>query len=90
MLISTYLWHSNAMEAVQSIITSLFSVNSIWSVVFRGLIWLVVSVIIIISVDNPNAQESLKNMKANLGFFFMFLILGTVLIYMLFGMSPKT
>lgn len=75
---------------MQNIVTSLFAVNSIWSVIFRGLIWLVVSVIIIISVDNPNAQESLKNMKANLGFFFMFLILGTVLVYMLFGMAPQT
>jgi hypothetical protein len=78
------------MEVMQNIVTSLFAVNSIWSVIFRGLIWLVVSVIIIISVDNPNAQESLKNMKANLGFFFMFLILGTVLVYMLFGMAPQT
>lgn len=77
------------MEVVRDIVSSLFAVNSIWSVAFRGLIWLVVSIIIIISVDNPNAQDSLKNMKANLGFFFMFLILGTVLVYMLFGMFPQ-
>jgi len=77
------------MPAVPDLIHALFSVNSIWSVIFRGLIWLVVSVIIIISVDNPNAQASLKNMKANLGFFFMFLILGTVLVYLLFGLAPQ-
>ncbi len=86
----TLLWHIKAMDTIRELVTSLFAVNSIWSVVFRGFIWLVVSIIIIVSVDNPNAQDSLKNMKANLGFFFMFLILGTVLVYLLFGMSPKS
>lgn len=76
------------METVQEIISSLFAIDSIWSVVFRGIVWFVVAFIIIISVDSPNVDRSLKNMKSNLGFFFMFLILGTVLISLLFGYQP--
>lgn len=76
------------MENVQQIFVSLFSINSIWSVVFRGVLWLIVSVIIIVSLDNPNTDKSLKNMKANLGFFFMFVVLGTLLISLLFGFQP--
>lgn len=75
------------MPAYEEIIQSLFAVDSIWSVVFRGAIWFVVALIIIVSVDNPNTDKSLKNMKSNLGFFFMFLVLSTGLVYLLFGYS---
>ncbi len=78
------------METVQHLLVQLFSINSIWSVVFRGILWLVVSIIIIASLDNPNTDQSLKNMKANLGFFFMFVVLGTILISLLFGFQPMS
>ena len=76
------------MEMVQTIISSLFKVDSIWSVIFRGVIWFVVSIVIIMSVDSPDMDKSLSNMKANLGFFFVFLILGTGLTMLLFGYKP--
>ena len=76
------------MEIVSEIATSLFSPNSIWSVVFRGVLWFAVALVIIVSVDNPNVDKSLSNMKANLGFFFMFIVLGTILVTLLFGQAP--
>jgi hypothetical protein len=76
------------MEMVQTVVSSLFKVDSIWSVIFRGVIWFVVSIVIIMSVDSPDMDKSLSNMKANLGFFFVFLILGTGLTMLLFGYKP--
>lgn len=76
------------MATIQEIALSIFKVDSIWSVVFRGILWFVVSMIIIVSVDNPNSEKSLTNMKANLGFFFVFLVLATGLTMLLFGYKP--
>jgi hypothetical protein len=45
------------------------AVDSVWSIVIRGVIWIIISFIIIISMDNPNADLAHKKMKANLGFF---------------------
>lgn len=80
--------HIKDMEIVSNFVNSIFQVDSIWSVIFRGLIWFVVSVIIIVSVDSPNMDKSLTNMKANLGFFFVFIVLGTGLTMLLFGYKP--
>ncbi|MCB9813610.1 MAG: hypothetical protein H6772_04350 [Pseudomonadales bacterium] len=63
----------------------MFRLDSIWSVIVRGLIWFVVATIIIISVDNPDSDKSLKYLKSNLGFFAMFMVLSGGLIYLLFG-----
>ena len=73
------------MSGFSEFILSLFRLDSIWSVVFRGVIWLVVSLIIIISLDKPDIDRSVANMKANLGFFFLFLVLGTGLTMLLFS-----
>ncbi len=81
--------HSVIMEeAMRSIIQSVVAVDSIWSVVFRGALWLLISLVIIISTDAPNPERSLKNLKSNLGFFLLFLILSGGLIYLLFGYVP--
>lgn len=72
-------------EVLQPALTSLFAVDSIWSVILRGAIWLAVSVVIIISMDAPNQAASQKNLKANLGFFLLFIVLTGGLIYLLFG-----
>ncbi len=63
----------------------LFAADSIWSVVFRGLLWFVVAVVILISLDNPDTDRSMSNLKANLGFLLMFLVLSGGLIYLIFG-----
>jgi hypothetical protein len=76
------------MEVGKAIFETIFSVNSIWSVVARGVLWFVIATVIIISTDSPHPQQSLKKMKSNLGFLMMFLVLSTSLMYLLFGFSP--
>jgi len=73
--------------AARTIVVSLFAVDSIWSVVLRGLVWLAVSMVIIISTDATNMEESTSSLKKNLGFFLFFLMLSGGLVYMLFGYS---
>ena len=75
------------MELLQDIVRQAFAVDSIWSVVTRGLIWLGIALVIIISMDKPDPQQSIKDLKSNLGFFLMFLFLGGGLIYLLFGFT---
>jgi hypothetical protein len=75
------------MEALQDILRQAFAIDSIWSVVTRGLIWLGIALVIIVSMDKPDPRESIKDLKINLGFFLMFLVLGGGLIYMLFGFT---
>ena len=75
------------MELVQTILHQAFAIDSIWSVVTRGLIWLGIALIIILSMDKPDPQQSMKDLKSNLGFFLMFIFIGGGLIYMLFGFT---
>lgn len=72
-------------ETIYQILKAIFSVDSIWSVVLRGGIWLAISLVIVISTDNPNPDKSLSNLKSNLGFFLMFLVLTGGLIGLLFS-----
>lgn len=76
-----------AMEFIQEALRSAFAVDSIWSVVIRGIIWLAVALVIIVSMDKPDPQQSVKDLKANLGFFLMFLFLTGGLVYLLFGFT---
>lgn len=75
------------MELIQDILRQAFAIDSIWSVVTRGLIWLGIALVIIVSMDKPDPQQSVKDLKSNLGFFLMFLFIGSGLIYMLFGFT---
>lgn len=75
------------MEWVQEILRQAFAVDSIWSVVTRGVIWLAIALVIIVSMDKPDPQQSVKDLKSNLGFFLMFTILSGGLIYLLFGFT---
>ena len=77
------------MDKVQNIIAQAVAVDSIWSIVLRGAIWLIIALIIIVSVDNPNSQVANKKLKANLGFFLMFIILSGGLVYLLFGFGQS-
>jgi len=76
------------MEIAANILDSILNVNSIWSVVFRGLFWFVVAAVIIISSDTPDPQKSLRNLKSNLGFLLLFFVLSGGLVYLLFGYMP--
>jgi hypothetical protein len=73
------------MDSVKELIQQATAVDSIWSIVLRGVLWIIISFIIIISMDNPNADLASKKLKANLGFFIIFMILSAGLIYLLFG-----
>ncbi len=73
------------MENIKNLIQQAIAIDSVWSIVTRGVIWVIISVIIIVSMDNPNADVSQKNLKANLGFFIIFMLLSGGLIYLLFG-----
>jgi hypothetical protein len=73
------------MEIIRELVVKAFAVDSVWSIVLRGLIWFIISIVIIVSMDNPNAEQSSIKLKANLGFFLMFTVLAGGLIYLLFG-----
>ena len=77
------------MALISELIHKAFAVDSLWSIVLRGVIWIVIAMIIIISVDSPNVAASSRKLKANLGFFTMFLLLSGGLIYLLFGIGTK-
>jgi hypothetical protein len=74
-------------EQLREIIQQAFAIDSIWSVVTRGAIWLGVALVIIVSMDKPNPKESVKDLKSNLGFFLMFIFLTSGLVYLLFGFT---
>jgi hypothetical protein len=75
---------------IASIFQKIFAVDSIWSIILRGGIWFVIAIVILISVDNPNPQQSMEKLKSNLGFFLMFLVLFGGLVYLLFGFSSQS
>ncbi|MBT4124593.1 MAG: hypothetical protein HN981_01630 [Candidatus Pacebacteria bacterium] len=75
------------MEILQDILQKSFAVDSIWSIVTRGLIWLGVAMVVIVSMDKPDPDKSLKDLKSNLGFFLFFTVITGGLIYMLFGFT---
>lgn len=65
----------------------MFAVDSIWSIVLRGVVWLIIALVIIVSSDQADPEDSLRSLKANLGFFLMFLVLSGGLLYLLFGFT---
>jgi hypothetical protein len=73
------------MQLLEQLYLAAFSVNSIWSVIIRGVIWFVIAVVIIVSLDKADPDSATKNLKANLGFLLMFLVLSGILMYLLFG-----
>lgn len=77
------------MTLLQELVHQAFAVDSIWSIVVRGGLWLLVAIIIIISTDHPDPDKSIKNLKSNLGFFLMFIFLTGGLVYLLFGFSAS-
>ena len=70
---------------MNEIFNLIFKADSIWSIVARGVFWLLISLVIIVSTDQADNDKSIKNLKSNLGFFLFFIFLSGTLIYLLFG-----
>lgn len=77
--------HHKFMDSLREIVLSFFAIDSIWSVVLRAALWFAVAIVIIVSTDVANPQRSTRNLKSNLGFFLLFIVLSGGLIYLLFG-----
>ncbi len=75
------------LEPYGKYIEPLFKVDSVWSVIFRFVIWGVIALTIIVSVDAVKFEDGTRNLKANLGLLLLFMILGSVLVYFLFSFS---
>ena len=75
------------LEAFRPIVQGFFQVDSIWSIVIRAAVWFAIALVIIVSTDVANPEKSMKSLKSNLGFFLLFLIVSTGLVYMLFGFT---
>jgi len=75
------------MEVLEQIYLAVFSVNSIWSVVARGVLWFIIAIVIMVSLDKADPDKAQTSLKSNLGFLLMFLVLSGVLMYLLFGYS---
>ena len=71
----------------EALLVSLFSPESIWSVIFRAVIWLVIALVVIVSTDKPDPDKAFKDLKSNLGFFLMFIILSGGMVFLLFGFT---
>ena len=77
------------MGEIRHFFYSIYAVDSIWSVVFRGGLWFVIAAIIIINSDSPHPEHSAKKLKSNLGFFLLFITLSSGLMFLLFGFTPS-
>ena len=74
--------------SLNQLVSFLFAADSIWSVVIRGVVWLAIALVIIASLDQPDPASSFKNLKANLGFLLLFIVLSGTLVFLLFGFTP--
>jgi len=78
------------MDSIANIISEFFNPSSVWSVVFRGVIWFIIAAVIIVSVDSPNPVKSFRHMKSNLGFSIVFIVISSALMYLLFGYAQTS
>lgn len=76
------------MSAVQEIFQAVFDLNQVWWLVIKAGLWFAVTLLIIIKTDTPEPEESFKDLKSTLGFFLMFILVSTGLLYLLFGQVP--
>ena len=76
------------MEFVKTAASNMFDVTSIWSIVLRAVIWIVISIIILIATDSPSAEQATQNTKSYLGFFVLFVVVSGSLLFLLFGVVP--
>lgn len=74
-------------ETIRELVISAFAVDSFGSIVLRGVIWLAIALVIIISADAADPDKATKNLKSNLGFLLVFMVLTGGLVYLLFGFT---
>lgn len=74
-------------ETIKELVISAFAVDSFGSIVLRGVIWLAIALVIIISADAADPDKATKNLKSNLGFLLVFMVLTGGLVYLLFGFT---
>jgi hypothetical protein len=74
-------------ETIRELVISAFAVDSFGSIVLRGVVWLAIAIVIIISADAVDQDKASKNLKSNLGFLLIFMILSGGLVYLLFGFT---
>lgn len=82
-------WRLTMQSVLSQLIQTILDPASVWSVVARGAVWLVIALVIIISVDSPNPDQSFRRMKNNLGFLILFIALSAALMYLLFGYTKS-
>lgn len=76
-------------EQLRPVIQSLFAVDSLGSVIIRFVIWGLIALTIIVSMDVVRPEKQTRTLKANLGMLLLFIILAAVAIWLLFGFIPS-
>ncbi len=84
------LWKDgNYQAAMREVVIFLFAVDSIGSIFLRGGVWFGIAIVILASTDKfQKYQDNGSTLRTNLGFFLLFLIVGSALMYLLFGFAP--
>src|SRR5689334_3042708 len=76
-------------EALREFFIFLFAVDSIGSIFMRAALWFGVAIAIMVGVDSYDRHTGEgANVKSSLGFFLLFIVLGGILTYFLFGFAP--
>lgn len=66
-------------------LVEVLAVDSIGSVIIRGLVWLIAVIILAYGADENLHQ---RDIKSHVGFFFFFLFVTGALVYLIFGVIP--
>ncbi len=77
-------------ETAHTLFLSFFAADSIWSLIFRAVVWLAVAIIVIVSMDATNPDKASSSLRSNLAFFLLFLTLSCGLMFMLFSFSGRS
>jgi len=77
------------MDKLADIFVEFFDASSVWSVVARGVVWLLIAGVIIASIDNQE-KVAYKKAKSNLGILVLFIALSSGLFYFLFSFTTKS
>ena len=77
------------MATAQDLITMLIAPTTTGGIALRGLIWLVIATVIIVSSNRYNAKiDPTQVIKRRLGSLFLFMFLSVGLMYLLFSYIP--
>lgn len=77
------------MDVTQDLLAVLIAPSTTFGIALRGLLWLVIAVVIIISSNRYNAKiDPSQVIKRRLGSLFIFMFLSMGLMYLLFSYIP--